>query len=342
METHESPDWSPSEAYWRALIEQGEVAGEPEPSAEDTHDRTYPAGDLASGDLDTAADHAAEDQAAYTNGATRWSKGRSDAMWATLREWQASGQMFDAPVIGCNKGGLLIRVCDGLGFVPASQLAELPRSLGTPDLRTDLESMVGRELHLRLIEVDAERDRVICSERATEWETAGADDLLFPLQARIGDEVEGIVRSVCDFGAFVDLGGVDGLIHISELSWQRVNHPSDVVSVDLTVRVRVLNVDMAARRVGLSLKRLHPDPWRLVSERHAVGDVIDAVITNVVHFGAFARIDEGIEGLIHISELSDRPFISPHEVVAEGQAIRARVLHVDPHARRLGLSIRQA
>ncbi len=326
MESHDQPDWTPSEAYWRALIEQGEVAAEPTP-ADGGPSGAPPADDRP---------HAA------ANGAPRWAKGRSEASWAVLLEGQASGQMFDAPVIGCNKGGLLVRVCDGLGFVPASQLLELPRSLGTPDLRTDLEAMVGRTLRLRLIEVDPERDRVICSERATEWEAPDSDDQLAALEGRIGAEIEGVVRSVCDFGAFVDLGGVDGLIHISELSWQRVHHPSDVVAVDQPVRVRILNVDLTARRVGLSLKRLHPDPWRLVNERHAVGDVLDAVITNVVHFGAFARIDEGIEGLIHISELSDRPFISPHEVVVEGQSVRARILHVDPEARRLGLSIRQA
>ncbi len=326
MESHDSPDWAPSEAYWRALIEQGEVAAEP-----------------ASSDVSLPGAPPADDRlGAAANGVPRCVKGRSAANWAMLLEGQACGQMFDAPVIGCNKGGLLVRVCDGLGFVPASQLVDLPRTLGTPDLRTDLEAMVGRTLRLRLIEVDPERDRVICSERATEWEGADTDDHLAALQDRIGAEIEGVVRSVCDFGAFVDLGGVDGLIHISELSWQRVHHPSDVVGVDQHVRVRVLNVDLGARRVGLSLKRLHPDPWRLVNERHAVGDVIDAVVTNVVHFGAFARIDEGIEGLIHISELSDRPFISPHEVVVEGQSVRARILHIDPEARRLGLSIRQA
>jgi len=316
------------EDYWRALIEQGEVA----PIEGTGAQRPVLAGAWGRGMPGAAA---------FVEG-RRLHKGRDDAMWATLREWHALGHAFTAPVIGCNKGGLLVRVCEGLGFVPASQLIDLPRSLGTPDLRTDLESMVGRELRLRLVEVDEERDRVICSERATQGGGSVVEDQLKTLEQWIGRETEGIVRSVCDFGAFVDLGGVDGLIHISELSWQRVKHPSDIVAVDRAVRVLVLSVDFEGRRVALSLKRLHPDPWQVVGERYAVGDVIPAVVTNVVHFGAFARIDEGVEGLIHISELSDHPFASPCDIVAEGQRVSVRVLHIDPQGRRLGMSIRQA
>jgi small subunit ribosomal protein S1 len=338
----ESPDWAPDEDYWRALIEQDEAPlGEPGAS--------MPAGVPAKPPV-FAPD--APRNGSYGvptfNGDTagldvrRVSKGRDDATWSTLMGWKATGQTVIAPVIGCNKGGLLVRVGDGLGFVPASQLRDLPRSLGTSHLRDDLESMVGREIALRLIEVDRDRDRVICSERATLWQGAEVGGQLEALQRCLGCEVEGIVRSLCDFGAFVDLGGVDGLIHISELSWQRVEHPSDVVAVDQVVRVKVLNVDFVGRRVGLSLKQLHPDPWQLVGAHYRVGDVIDAVITNVVHFGAFARVDEGIEGLIHISELSDSAFTEPGEVVSENLAVRARILHIDPDARRLGLSMRQA
>jgi len=319
----EPPEWSPDEAYWRALIDQGE--GPPNGVAAPAQ----------SGRPTAASESVPPD-------IRRLSKARDETAWDTLVEWQAAGRTIAAPVIGCNKGGLLVRVADGLGFVPASQLCDLPRSLGTPDLRDDLSAMVGRELKLRLIEIDRLRDRVICSERATMWNGSDVDLQLEGLRHRTGCEIEGVVRSLCDFGAFVDLGGVDGLIHISELSWQRVQHPSDVVAIDQRVRVRVLNVDFEGRRVGLSLKRLEPDPWHLVDERYTVGDIIDATITNVVHFGAFARVEEGIEGLIHISELSDTPFIEPQHIVGQGQRVRARILHIDPTARRLGLSVRQA
>ncbi len=335
MGNPEATDWAPDEDYWQALIEQGEAP------------RSVGWESVAAIDLGMAGDGDTGGGAAGNGllpGPSRRgvAKGRDDATWSLLLAWQAAGKTLVAPVIGCNKGGLLVRVGDGLGFVPASQLRTPPRTLGTPQLRVDLESLVGREISARLIEVDRSRDRVILSERATLWNGTDVDDQLVALQGCIGCEVEGVVRSLCDFGAFVDLGGVDGLIHISELSWQRVQHPSDVVALDQRLRVRVLNVDFDSQRVGLSLKQLHPDPWHLVGQRYQAGDLIDAVITNVVHFGAFARVHEGIEGLIHISELSDIPFVDPTQVVSEGMSVRARVLHIDPASRRLGLSIRQA
>lgn len=308
-----------SEAYWQALLAQGEQVPPVPPAA------TPARSELATGL------------------GTRIGPRRSEAQWAQLAAWMAEGRLFDAPVIGCNKGGLLVRVAEGLGFVPASQLAVLPTSLGTPDLRGDLESMVGRNLQLRLIEVDPARDRVICSERATQWqEKPVGEDRLGLLRDRLGDEVEGVVRSVCDFGVFVDLDGVDGLIHISELSWQRVRHPQDIVKPGQALRVKILNVDLQARRVGLSLKRLFADPWQVVAERYHTGDLIEATVTNVVQFGAFAQVDEGVEGLIHISELSASTFNAAQDVVHEGQRIRVRILHINPVERRLGLSIRAA
>ncbi len=321
QEPSDSPNTNISEAYWQVLIEQGESPEE----------ATSPVGPSAAGA-----------PIAPGNGSARTATRRTDEVWEQLESWQESGKEFVAPIIGCNKGGLLVRVCDGLGFVPASQLVELPPSLGTPDLRGDLEDMVGGEMTLRLIEIDRSRDRVICSERATRWHGGDADSRLTSLQDRIGEDIEGVVRSICDFGVFVDLGGIDGLIHISELSWQRVSHPSDIARLDQRLRVRILNVDLEGRRVGLSLKRLHDDPWKLVAERYAVGDRIQATITNVVHFGAFAQVEEGVEGLIHISELSEEPFLYASQVVSEGQRVDVRVLHIDPEARRLGLSIRQA
>ena len=313
----ESSGPSLSEDYWQALLAQGEQTTESPPAG------------------------AGERVDASSSAGSRLGQRRTDDQWAQLAAWMEEGRVFDAPVIGCNKGGLLVRIAEGLGFVPASQLAVLPPSLGTPDLRTDLEGMVGRDLQLRLIEIDPARDRVICSERATQWQEQQADgQRLAGLKERVGDEVTGVVRSVCDFGVFVDLDGIDGLIHISELSWQRVRHPLDIVQPGVTIKVKVLNVDLGGRRVGLSLKRLHADPWRLVAERYHTGDIIDATVTNVVQFGAFAQVEEGVEGLIHISELSAAAFNAAEDVVREGQRIKVRILHINPVERRLGLSIR--
>jgi small subunit ribosomal protein S1 len=332
MENREPPGNGLSEDYWQALLQQGEAPAMNEAGGTPASAPGMPAGPVSAPD---GAD-------AGLNGRLRSGQRRDEEQWQLLEAWHDEGRSFVAPVIGCNKGGLLVRIADGLGFVPASQLADLPRSLGTPDLRTDLEGMVGREVKLKIIEIDRSRDRVICSERATQWDGSDVDERLVSLQERIGEDVHGIVRSLCDFGVFVDLGGVDGLIHISELSWQRVSHPSDVVSLDESLQVRILNVDLEGRRVGLSLKQLFDDPWQLIASRYAVGDVIDAKITNVVHFGAFAQVDEKVEGLIHISELAESAFAYATQVVAEGQTVKVRVLHIDSKARRLGLSIRQA
>ena len=317
--TSEPTGPSLSEDYWQALLTQGEQPSESPPA-------------LGGERVDSGV-----------GGGTKLGMRRTDAQWVQLAAWMEDGRVFDAPVIGCNKGGLLVRIAEGLGFVPASQLAVLPTSLGTPDLRTDLESMVGRNMQLRIIEIDPARDRVICSERATQWQERLTDGLqLSGLKERIGEDVTGVVRSVCDFGVFVDLDGIDGLIHISELSWQRVRHPLDIVQPGQSVQVKVLNVDLEGRRVGLSLKRLHDDPWRLVAERYHTGDIIEATVTNVVQFGAFAQVEEGVEGLIHISELAATTFNASEDVVREGQRIKVRVLHINPVERRLGLSIRSA
>jgi len=341
MTLEQSPLEPPTEEYWQALLDQGEFSA---PLAEGSFE-----GDFVRGDLhgDAAPGHVAGrrfvfDRSVAPNGSGTGSASVRDDLWSELESWYTERRTFVAPVIGCNKGGLLVRIGDGIGFLPASQLKDLPCSLGTDELRSDLEQLVGREVTLRLIELDRSRNRVICSERAALWNDDAVDAQLDELENKIGDEIEGTVRSLCDFGAFIDLGNIDGLVHISELSWQRVGHPAEVLEVGQEVRVRVLSVDRTARRVGLSMKRLEPNPWPRVYEHYAVGSVIDATVTNVVDFGAFASVEEGVEGLIHISEMSDEPFVHPREVVSEGERVRVRVLHVDPESRRLGLSMRQA
>ena len=179
---------------------------------------------------------------------------------------------------------------------------------------------------------------MILSERAAQVEAGTRADILTGLQP--GDVVTGIITNLCEFGAFVDLGGLEGLIHISELSWGRVGHPQNLLSRGQEVDVYVLGVDRNAGRVALSLKRMRPDPWASVEDRYEVGQLVEGVVTNVVDFGAFACIEEGLEGLIHVSELAEGNFLHPRNVVTEGEMVRARILTIDGTARRLGLSLR--
>ncbi len=201
-----------------------------------------------------------------------------------------------------------------------------------------LASRVGTFVNLRVIEMDREQNRLILSERAAQVEPGTRATVLNSIQA--GEVCTGTVTNLCDFGVFVDLGGVEGLIHISELSWGRVGHPSDVLERGDTIRVYVMSVDPDEERIALSLKRLHPDPWQTVEQRYQVGQIVEGEITNVVDFGAFACIEEGLEGLIHVSELAEGHFLHPRNVVQEGEIVRARILNIDGNARRLGLSLR--
>ena len=333
------------EGYWQALLQQGEFAPEVPFPLEGEGPPESEMAAISVPDLDAGVEveagpeegpmEAEEEEYLLTSPEDRWER-----EWQRLERMFTGGEVFRARVIGCNKGGLLVRLGEIRGFVPASQLQELPSQLGTEGLREELEDRIGEELELKLIELDRQRNRVICSERATAWDEAEIERRLAELSE--GQVVKGRVRSLCDFGAFVDLGGIDGLIHISELSWRRVDHPRRVLQVGQEVETLVLNVDRAQRRIGLSLKRLKPDPWSLVKERYQVGQLVRAVITNVVDFGAFARVEEGVEGLIHISELAEGNFLHPRNVVQEGDVVLVRILNIDSENHRLGLSLRQA
>jgi small subunit ribosomal protein S1 len=254
-----------------------------------------------------------------------------------MRQIMERDETITLPVIGFNRGGLLVEWRSLRGFVPASQLLDSAASAN--DLPEDLALHVGQELKLRVIELSAAQNRLIFSERAASVEAGERASILNSLQP--GDSVQGAITNICDFGAFVDLGGLEGLIHISEMSWGRVAHPADMLQRGQLVNVHVLKVDPDHARVALSMKRLRPDPWATVGERYAVGQVVRGRITNVVDFGAFACIEEGLEGLIHVSELAEGHFLHPRNVVSEGQEIEAVILSMDSTARRLGLSLRQ-
>lgn len=259
--------------------------------------------------------------------------------WREAREAMERGAVLELPVIGCNRGGVLI-VWNGLrGFVPASHLVDLPPSANEDERYDELRNCVGTRLRLKIIELDPKDRRFVLSERATCFDETGRQELLNQLSP--GDIRRGCVTNFCSFGAFVDLGGVEGLVHISELSWGRVDHPRDVLEPGQSVEVYVLNVDRGRGRVGLSIKRLQPDPWQWVEERYQVGQIVEGVITHVVSFGAFARVEEGVEGLIHVSELAEGDFMHPRNVVQEGDVVTARILNIDGEQRRMGLSLRR-
>ncbi len=267
-------------------------------------------------------------------------RAQAEKDWLTAQKLHEAGETYEGVVVGHNKGGLIVHFGQVRGFVPGSQLASDQRS-GSTGKEGQWSHMVGQKLRLKIIEIDRRRNRLILSERAAmeEWRRKQKEKLLDDLKE--GDVLTGRVTSLADFGAFVDLGGADGLIHLSELSWLRVSHPRDVLRVGDEVEVYVLNIDPERQRIGLSLKRLQPEPWSQVLDKYEIGQVVDVTITKLANFGAFAQIDE-IEGLIHLSELTDANITHPREVVKEGDQVSVKIIRIDPERRRIGLSLKQA
>lgn len=264
--------------------------------------------------------------------------------WQRAEELLETREVVASEITGYNKGGLLVQVGQLKGFVPGSQIDPLRTGVGqgsTPEERW--LGLVGEPIQARVIEVDRDRNRLILSERAAMAEVREAQKSQLMEELQEGDVRTGRVVNLARFGAFVDIGGADGLVHLSELSWKRVAHPSEVLSVGEVLEVYVLNVDRERRRIGLSLKRLQPDPWWRVEEHCQVGGLVEGTVTKLTKFGAFAAVEglDGIEGLIHISELSDDHVEHPSEAVSEGQQVTLRVISVDVFRRRLGLSVRR-
>jgi len=242
-------------------------------------------------------------------------------------------------VTGYNRGGLLVEGENLQGFVPLSHLVEMVGQKTEDEQEDWLASYIGQTLTLKVIECDQDRGRVVFSERAALAEPGSRNELLQNLAA--GECIPGTVTNVTDFGVFVDLGGVEGLIHVSEISWGRVRHPGDVVRLGQPVQVYVIKVEQDRARVALSLKRLYPNPWETAEVRYHPGQIIEATVTSIVPFGAFARLEEGLDGLIHISEVCvDGDPALPGDCLEEGQVVKVRVLHVDGARQRLGLSLR--
>jgi small subunit ribosomal protein S1 len=258
--------------------------------------------------------------------------------WNWARTLYEQDDVVELPIIGFNRGGLLVEAKGLRGFVPVSHLVAVEPSFTEEQRAAALEAMVDTQLALKVIEYDPDRGRLVFSERAAQAGPGRRVELLTKLHP--GDKVQGKVTNITRFGVFIDLGGVEGLIHVSELSWGRVRHPEDVIECGEELEVQVLSVDRDQDRVALSLKELLPDPWENVENRYSVGQTVEGHVTNVVKFGAFVGIEEGLEGLIHVSEMGDGNFLHPRNVVREGEIVRVRIIHIDAQDRRLGLSLR--
>jgi small subunit ribosomal protein S1 len=267
-------------------------------------------------------------------------KARQEKSWRRLQQQFEAGEVLQAKVINYNKGGLLVNLDGVRGFVPASQVSGISRG---PDAQkqSDMARLVGSSLSLKTIEINRNRNRLILSERQAVQEVREArkDEIIENLKE--GDVRTGTVTSITDFGAFVDIGGADGLVHLSELSWSRVKHPAEILKVGDKVQVYVLNIDNDRKRIALSIKRTQEEPWSTISGRYQLGQLVDATITQLASFGAFARLEDGVEGLIHVSEMGDGRIQHPRELVAEGDTVPVRIIRIDPARKRIGLSMRR-
>lgn len=312
---HRLEDLHLDEGYWRALLEEVERLPVPPTQA------------------NRGAPSPSYNGYASTNpgGAQPW-----DVVCSALRE----GASVEVEGVGFNRGGVVV-LCGRLrGFIPASHLVALTPEMGERERRAALSGYVGRRFQAFVIEAEPQAQRLLLSEREPRSENRSV--VLPPTLRDIqpGELREGVVTNLTAFGAFVDLGGYEGLIHISELSWSRVGHPRDVLAVGQTVCVYVMSVSLSEGRIALSLKRTRPNPWEGVEQRYHVGQLVQGVVTNVVEFGAFVKVEEELEGLVHVGELAEGEFMHPRNVVREGDLVVARVIAVDGAARRLALSLR--
>ncbi len=268
-------------------------------------------------------------------------RARQEKSWRVLQQKYEAGEVIEAIVKNYNKGGLLVDLDGVRGFVPASQVTEI-RGGDEASKQGDMARLIGMAIPLKVIEINRHRNRLILSERQAIQERRDAMKERLIGTLKEGEVRKGRVSSICDFGAFVDIGGADGLVHLSELSWSRVRHPSEVLKIGEEVEVYVLGINEDERKIALSLKRTQAEPWTRVAAQYEVGQLVQGTITQLANFGAFARIQDGIEGLIHVSELSDDRVAHPRNVVKEGDEMTLRIIRIDPQRRRMGLSLRRA
>jgi len=257
--------------------------------------------------------------------------------WEKARELLSSQDAVDVKVSGYNKGGALVRWNRLEGFIPSSHLVSTNL---TVDRREAMTQLIGKVLGVKVIEVDQDRRRLIFSEREAqrEWRARRKAKLLAELN--VGDVVDGVVTGLRDFGAFVNIGGADGLIHVSEMAWHRVDHPRDILKIGEEIQVFVLNLDRKTNRIALSRKRLLSDPWDDAQYRYHEGQLVTGYVTNVVDFGAFVALEDGLEGLLHLSEMGDGALKEPYSYVQKGDNLSLRISHLEPEKRRVGFTQR--
>jgi small subunit ribosomal protein S1 len=262
--------------------------------------------------------------------------------WDLVEKMVETGEDFDGKIEGYNKGGLIVPVHGLRGFVPASQISMNRRNVtqgDTPDARW--AKMIGQDITIRVIEVDRQRRRLILSERAANPESRQSLKERIIEELKEGEIRTGRVTSLADFGAFVNINGADGLVHLSEISWERIQHPSEALEIGQEVKVKIISIDREKKRIGLSIRALQEDPWQEKASKYKVGMLVEGTITRLTKFGAFARLDGDVEGLIHISEISENRIEHPKEVLKEGDVVNLRVIRIDPEQRRIGLSLRK-
>ncbi|MFZ5858577.1 MAG: 30S ribosomal protein S1 [Chloroflexota bacterium] len=262
--------------------------------------------------------------------------------WENVERMLSEEEVIESKITGFNKGGLIVAVGGLRGFVPASQISMARRAVAvgeTPEQRWG--KMVGEPISVRIVEVDRERRRLILSERAANTESRQSIKERVISELEIGKTYTGRVTSLAEFGAFVNVNGADGLVHLSEISWEHVLHPSEVLEVGQEVKVRVINIDRDKKRIGLSIRQLQEDPWQSKVDKFSVGQLVEGVITRLTKFGAFARLEGDLEGLIHISEISDHRIEHPKEVLHDGDVKTLRIIRIDTDQHRIGLSLRK-
>ena len=277
-------------------------------------------------------------------------KAKGEEGWRDLQKYMEADETIEGKIIGFNRGGCILEVANVQGFVPMSQLVTISHDnfnqssedAGDTEDSSAGSEFVGSPLTVKVLEVNRSRNRAIFSERSAMREQREAQKAALIEELHEGEIRKGKVTGISNFGAFVDLGGADGLIHISELSWGMVNSPEEIVNVGQELDVYVLRVDRDTMKIALSLRRMQPEPWDTIYDRYQVGDVVSATVTKLADFGAFARLEDSIEGLIHVTELTIAVVPHPREVVSEGDAIKVRILRIEMERKRLGLSLKQA
>jgi len=269
-------------------------------------------------------------------------RAREEESWQKAEELLSSKEAIDSKIVGYNKGGLLVELGSLRGFVPASQVSLIRRMETTGDSPEQRwGKMVGNPVKVCVIEVDRERRRLIMSERAANNETRETVKERLIESLKEGEIRTGRVASLADFGAFININGADGLVHLSEISWDHIKHPSEALEVGKEVKVKVISIDKEKKRIGLSIRQTQDDPWVERLAKYQVGELVEGTITRLTKFGAFAKLDDDVEGLIHISEISEKRIDHAKEVLHEGDKVTLRVIKVDPDNHRIGLSIRR-